>query len=84
MPTDSWDPRAGPLHCLDYSDDINRIPKWPAGLILPNLPLQTNSIISEAKQIPHSARTFFFFLTYLKRIANSPLKNLQYAVLMHG
>lgn len=39
----------GPLHRLDYSGDINQIPKWPAGPTLPNLPLQTNFIISEAK-----------------------------------
>lgn len=43
------DPHVGPLHPLGYSDDINHIPKRPAGLILPNLQLQTNSIIFEAK-----------------------------------
>lgn len=47
--TDIQDPSAGPLHRLDYSDDINHILKWPTGLLLADLPLQTKSIISEAK-----------------------------------
>lgn len=49
MPADIQDHRVGPSHRLDYSDDINHIPRRLAGLVLPNLLLQTNSIIAEAK-----------------------------------
>lgn len=40
----------GPQHQLEGGGDImSHVPKWPAGLILPAIPLQTNFIMCEAK-----------------------------------
>lgn len=54
----------GPQHQLEGGGDMSHFPKWLAGLILPDIHLQTNFIMLEAKWIPRLASFFFFLLLF--------------------